>query len=282
MSTKRENISERKFSTPFIFGVLSAGLTMASVLMPAIKAPVHEFFTSMSASWTELLIAVGKISVDPVISYFIYFLNKFGVKLSLVSYYREIFVVLAFYCANSIRASFERSRYLNILLSVFLFVLLGTLSSLDVADFLGTKNRFIFALFAFCVYDTAQAAFDARFHTISGKSRTQTFIWYFNVQIFWSFLFAVFFVIVSHYWHRQSYDGSDLITYIMMIFSLGLRNVFVGFFHVLKKRTKDQSFRDCFLTSYTARVGVALILTVWFAMGIVATGVGAHFIAKYL
>lgn len=255
---------------------------MASVLMPAIKAPVHEFFMFMSDSWREFLVSVGKLAIDPILSYFIMLVRVLGIKISLVTYYREIFVVFAFYCSNSIRASYDRSRYFNILLSVCLFFLLGTISSLDVSGVIGTSNRFLFSLFAFFIYDTVQAVFDARFHTLSGRTRAQTFIWYFKLQIVWSLLFALISCYAISFLQARSYDGSDLVVYVLMILALGIRNIFAGLLLAATKRSVEKSFREGFLASYIARVGVALVLTVWLAMSIVATGVGAHFVAKYL
>ncbi len=198
----------------------------------------------------------------------------FELELELSGFYREVFVILSFYCFNSIRISIQRKRWGNVFQSIILLVVLTVISSLDISAGVLKENRFALAMFSFFIYDILQGIYDSVFHGPVDQKKFETFKWYFKVQIIWSLLFAISCNLAVIFFYKIGLVGGDVISFLVLIALLSLRNILLGVWQVV---TNNQSFRDYFMTYGTARMGVYLAATLFYALTFVLTGAGLNF-----
>lgn len=233
---------------------------------------VHDYILS---EWNKLLLLFSAFTIEPLFKLVDWSLfNMFEFELELSDFYREVFVILSFYCFNSIRISIQRKRWGNVFQSIFLLAVLTIVSSLDISADVLKGNRFALAMFSFFIYDLLQGIYDSVFHSPADQTKFETFKWYFKVQIIWSFLFAISCNLVVIFFSKIGLVGGDVISFIMLIALLSLRNIFLGVWQVV---TNNQSFKDYFMTYGTARMGVYLATTLFYAFTFVLTGAGLNY-----
>lgn len=258
------------------------GLSIAGLIISGTTLEVHPIFEYLIEKWQEVLFIVSIVIFDPLLWVIKKLLiNIFNFKISFIDYYREVFVILSFYCFNSIKISVQRKRYGNAIYSLIILLSLSIISSLNTESVWFGKNSFALAMFSFFIYDLLQAIYDSKYYSPPHQTKYKTFVWYFMVQVVWSLMFAVICHTIANSLLNIGVVGGDLIAYIVIVALLSIRNLMVGTYFVMINRESGQPFLDCFKTSFTAKMGIYLMSTLLFAANYILLGAGFN-LAKYL
>ena len=264
------------FDLKQLLSISITGLSLSGLVIGLTDIEVHHTHKFIIDKWNEVLLAITTVAYEPfklLLSVITIHIFDFEIRFS--DYYREIFVVIAFYCFNSIRISIQRKRWKNVYLSIFLLLTLTTLSSVGPQHFFVSDNRFAMAMFSFFIYDFFQALYDSNYHSPANQSKKKTFLWYFLVQIVWSLLAAIVCHNISVSLVNLGVTGGDIFPYLLLVGLLSLRNLLVGAWYVATvPRQSGQRILAHFFTSATARMGSYLGATLIFVAFFVFTGAG--------